>query len=144
MCKAERDSAFYIACTADENVFLKPISVLDVFQTLQVDSIFTQYYKEIFSTNVLQLLLVRFKKIWFRATQFMLLTWKGYHKNYIIQISNIQRIPINTRITNKGVFSKYLCTVHLNKIIFLMIVFLFNYFITLLGNQCTHIPLAKY
>jgi len=35
-CKAERDSAYYIACTADENEFLKPISVLDVFQTLQV------------------------------------------------------------------------------------------------------------
>jgi len=45
-CKAERDSAYYIACTADENEFLKPISVLDVFQTLQVEiTIFRPYLR---------------------------------------------------------------------------------------------------
>ena len=45
-CKAERDSAYYIACTADENEFLNPISVLDVFQTLQVEiTIFRPYLR---------------------------------------------------------------------------------------------------
>jgi len=34
--RAERDSAVYIACAAAENESLKPISVLDVFQTLQM------------------------------------------------------------------------------------------------------------
>ena len=34
--KAERDSAFYLACTTEQETSLKPISVLDVFQTLQV------------------------------------------------------------------------------------------------------------
>lgn len=34
--KAERDSAYYLACTTEQVTPLKPISVLDVFQTLQV------------------------------------------------------------------------------------------------------------
>ncbi|KAK4025290.1 transcriptional adapter 1 [Daphnia magna] len=33
---AERDSAFYLACTSEQVTSLQPISVLDVFQTLQV------------------------------------------------------------------------------------------------------------
>ena len=37
--RAERDSAVYIACAAAENESLKPISVLDVFQTLQVERV---------------------------------------------------------------------------------------------------------
>lgn len=34
--KAERDSAFYLACSTEQEKPSKPISVLDVFQTLQV------------------------------------------------------------------------------------------------------------
>lgn len=105
-CRAERDSAFYIACTADENELLKPISVLDVFQTLQVQkTIFMLNLATINLIDMLHLLLNRFKKTCYLATQFTLLIWKGYHSDYIILISDTQRISINTRITCNSVLS---------------------------------------
>lgn len=46
--KAERDSAFYLACTTEQITSLQPISVLDVFQTLQVSDFLGQNYDRLF------------------------------------------------------------------------------------------------
>ena len=90
--RAERDSAFYLACTAQQDTALRPISVLDVFQTLQVNDKNTSKGLELqltYNVNFLFFMLFykRLKRVKYRRRPCTPSTWKESLRGCTIQIS---------------------------------------------------------